>query len=249
MRPTILISFVIFLFTFNPHNLFSQSKTLKNAKHFKWDEEMCSFDALYDSTKYTETALRNTLNLYRSVSNLGEDVSFFNLKDVKKPNIDTLNKQYEEALKNLTDNTIIQMPFWIELKKQKIMELNEEYELKKTTIGYYDNPSSLLKSKYFNSCSVYATALASNDTAIIFSARRQLLEEQCKQNGYPEKLRMKFRNEYSSPQRIEYAKMHLMTFGWWNCANDQILHINQTKEMSDEFDKLFIKIEQECEED
>jgi hypothetical protein len=36
---------------------------------------------------------------------------------------------------------------------------------------------------------------------------------------------------------------------WYNCANSTIYHFEETEEIFNEFDKLFIKIDIECDDD
>jgi hypothetical protein len=58
----------------------------------------------------------------------------------------------------------------------------------------------------------------------------------------------KYNEKYNSKDRLIYAKIELMTYGWWNCSNSQIKRINNDGTMEKEFNKLFIHIETECDE-
>ncbi len=76
----------------------------------------------------------------------------------------------------------------------------------------------------------------------LLNAWEALVEEKCRNNGSPESLRREYREQNASPQRLEYARMFVTTFGWWNCANHSIEYAPaNTMAQNEAFRKLFSK--------
>ena len=47
---------------------------------------------------------------------------------------------------------------------------------------------------------------------------------------------------------IKHARMEVMTYGWWNSANHLLPHVNTHYRYEEEFEKLLIDIECDCDE-
>lgn len=112
----------------------------------------------------------------------------------------------------------------------------------------YTNPDSLLKYDLVDStCIYYRNALIAGGSTMI-EAWVQLNEEQKSENGDPENVQKEFDAKYFSPQYLDYARIDLMIFGWWNHANHLLPHINPSYDYSKEFERLLIDHECECDE-
>ena len=123
------------------------------------------------------------------------------------------------------------------------------YELTKMKGEAFSNPSVLLNNKYIDKnsdCQKYAIALNSGEEAIL-KAWEEWIYESKKNNGNPEAYIERYRDNFNSSNRMDYARIDLITFAWWNCVN----HLNQYPDhdkLSSEFEKLFIRTEYDCEE-
>ena len=60
----------------------------------------------------------------------------------------------------------------------------------------------------------------------MFEAWLALHEIKKSKNNNPEKLERKFLEQMNSLERMEYARLELMKFGWWNCANQTVQHLD-----------------------
>lgn len=229
----------------------SDAKTSNNDSVFVWNNGLCEMKGIFNPSEYSKEELDNTWSLTSGGLWLGDVINYFNNKSFQPTSIDTINDQYNKALTSLKDLKLVtkNSKYWEGLRHQRVIELNDEYKLKKITIEAYHNPLILLKNDFTDSCLFYASALASNDTSIIFSAWRQLHSDQLKKSGAPETAEKKFLDMFNSPERLQYAKNELMDYGWWNCANHQILHIVNNGEMAEEFEKIFLKVQKKCEEE
>ncbi|RIH62687.1 hypothetical protein D1164_23635 [Mariniphaga sediminis] len=76
----------------------------------------------------------------------------------------------------------------------------------------------------------------------------KLHEYQKSRNGNPEKVQQKFEEKSNSPHKLEYARLEIMKFGWWNSANRKLPHINTSIYYPNEFERLLIDIECDCDE-
>jgi hypothetical protein len=47
---------------------------------------------------------------------------------------------------------------------------------------------------------------------------------------------------------MEYARLEIMKFGWWNSANHVIPHVNKSYNYAEEFKRLLIDVDCECDE-
>jgi len=225
----------------------SISEVKKTTSTFEWSTELCENTGIYDSKKYTANQLQNTYDLWFRYSgiNLNTQTNPYKIEDIDKLSIPKLMLEYTTK-KALYNKEIVANSFWNSVKTEKLQELEEEYELRKITIEAYNNPTVLLHTKYSETCSVYVEALTSNDTTALLKSWQNLIEEQKRNNGAPEKLMNQYNEKYNSPDRLLYARMDLMTYGWWNCANAQTKKLSDDGTMEKEFNKLFIRFKTDC---
>ena len=74
-----------------------------------------------------------------------------------------------------------------------------------------------------------------------------LNEIQKKRNGDPEGLQRRFERDYSSPDRLQIARIEVMMFGWWHHANALLPHIDEDG-YEENFNRLLKDIQCECDE-
>lgn len=226
----------------------SSTETIKKTSSiFKWENELCAFTGNYNSDQYTPEQLENTHDLWFLASGLSIDASPNAADRIEKLNVDELTAEYEQRKTSL-NRKIIDTPFWNKIKKERLQELQDEYELKKLSIESYKNPSLLLNSKFSKNCSEYANVLASNDSVALLKAWNIMAEKQKSNNGSPESFWKTHLEKFNSKDRVQYAKMELKTYGWWNCANGEVYRIDDNGEMEKEFNKLFTNIKSVCDE-
>lgn len=224
----------------------SQSDTLI----FQWNSHMCSITGYYTTGYWTEEELQNTLDLWHKL-----DYAFIGAVNVFYPQniteIDTpkLTKEYNELIAYINKCKIIDHPFWQNWKETEIKNITMRYELTKMKGEAFYNPSVLLNNKYIDKdsdCYKYAIALNSDEETIL-KTWEEWIQESKKSNGDPEAYVQRFWEKYNSPDRMTYAQIDLITFGWWNCVNKYIQYPDNDK-LNNEFEQLFIRTEYDCEE-
>lgn len=212
-------------------------------KTFQWNDGVCEMKSYYDSKKYTARQLEQTCKLWQEMTlTLNTDATAFNLEKLYAISLDSLVKEYREVKTALVRMDIVRQPYWENLRKAKLRQVDQEYALKKVTIESYKNPEALRTYTKAAKCQQqYADALIAGGETLL-STWEALIEEKCKHNGSPENLRREFREQNASPRRLEYARMCVTTFGWWNCANDSIEYVDANSMAQNErFRKLFSK--------
>lgn len=107
----------------------------------------------------------------------------------------------------------------------------------------------MLRTIYSKESNGYAKILNEPDNNNLLTTWKQLYEILKSKNGSPERLDQEKSDKLKSNNKYLYARIDLMDFGWWNSANDKILHIEIDEKYYRQYKKLFIRIiKKECEE-
>jgi len=217
---------------------------------FTWTDEACEYTGNYNPQTYSPDLIKNTYKLWSSYSGntLENGRPVFQPSDIAKLDLKALTNEYIDKKTHLEKLKIINAPFWNTLKKQLLQQLKDEYELNKIEIQAFDDPTVLLNNRFSKSCERFVTALNSTDTSVLLTTWKSFCEERKTKNGSPETFMAKFYEKYNSPQKLVYAKIDLLTFGWGNCANDNTFHVEDDGKAGEVFEKLFSNVKHECEE-
>ncbi|KUJ61223.1 hypothetical protein AR687_13610 [Flavobacteriaceae bacterium CRH] len=213
---------------------------------FKWGTESCENTGIYDPQKYSIEEIKNTYALWFPYFgyHLETNAIFESLEDLENLNIKKLTREYN-VKKALLNRKVVPLPYWQKLKSKRLKELGNEYELNKITMMAYSDPSVLLHNKYSSKCSQYTKALTSKDTTVLLKAWRNLIEMRKNDGGSPEKIMEDYTKAYHSKDRLLYARMELLTYGWLSCVNGpKTTWADNVNESA--FDTIFISIEKKC---
>ena len=227
----------------------SIKKSVSEEAVFEWITELCTNEGTYDAKKYTENELRDTYKLWWEMNGyLNTNALVRNKEDIGNLSLEKLDKEYNEKLQKFKSLNLVKEPYWEILRKNKIREMDESYELKKIAIQSHIRPELLMENRFTKECQEYAIALSSMDDELLLETWRKLFQKQAEKNGAPDLLLQRFDQENASSNRLEYARNQVMTYGWWNCANHVIYHFEDDGTPSKEFEKLFRNIKSECDE-
>lgn len=213
-------------------------------KKFKWQTELCEFEGTYDSSKYTAEELKNTQEFLATIGMipLFTDATVGNYDDIKTLSLEELDKEYKEKSEALKNLDLVEGEYWEMLRQKKLNETNQAYYLKRLTIQGYENPKILREYKEGENCTInYAEPLIAGGDSLIGAWRKVNLDSQ-KNNGSPETLQRRFDRENASPDRLKYARIEVMRFGWWNCINQTIPYVEYDAKQRENFEKLFKNI-------
>lgn len=217
-------------------------------KSFRWTTDLCEFEGTYDAAKYTETQLKNTLKLLGDFS-INTDATVWKYEDIKKLDVNALDKEYQAKSAALKKLDIVKSPFWERLRERKLKELTEVYKLSRLTMLGYAEPAKLREATFAESCVVkYAEPLIKGGE-LLLRTWQTLNEGSRRNNADPERIKKIFEAEYDSPDRLQFARVEVMSFGFWNCANEFIEREIYDGSHDEEFKKLFKRVRTiECDE-
>lgn len=225
----------------------NQKSKKGNSTTFTWGSDECVYMGKYDSKKFTVKQLADTYKLCWGLT-LKTQATAFYPNDISKLSVEKLTEEYNITKQVFRTMTIIKTPFWENLKRRRERELGEEFEFKKIAIEAYTNPKILQNNKFSKRCENFANPLSSGDSLIILESWVKFELAREKNFGDYWSSHLKDVNyQYYSPQRVQFATCNLITFGWWNCANNVLNHSQDNSKMENEFRKNFTQIKQNCE--
>lgn len=219
---------------------------------FKWESELCTYTCTYDKSKFKKGELEQTLEVIGTSAFLDVDLfPVFNLHEKIQP-ITVLERNYSDAFNKVNNLTVINNKYWTDIKKLKLEELKTNYDLQKLAYNaYYKDISLLKKTNYKKEASFYVDALISEDSLKMVTAWRKLTDAQKLKNADPNNVESEFQERLHSLDCLDYAKMELFSFGWWNnCLdkNKSKFDIFNNYSLYEKFKTIFIKTEEECDE-
>lgn len=235
-----------------PHNKATKAPPIATDT-LHWETELCTHIGTFDKSKYSKEQLKGAFKLWFTNNALQistRDV-VFNAKEYytfdSKGQLLKLEKEYAEKKAAYAAIKLPPGRIWKDLLQNRIKDLDETYELSMLSLKAHSDPSVLLKNRFAQHCPEYIEALASEDTELLMAAWQRLKAERDMGN-YSESSFNKYKNSLTPEMRIAAAKTDLLTYGWYNCANRQIDHEIPNINYSEEFDRLFISVEEECDE-
>lgn len=227
------------------------SSASAQSKTFRWDDELCTRTGTYDARKYTEPQLRNTLSLFLPQAIGAQvDLHVWKYEDIARLDVEGYERQYKERIKKLRELDIVKTPYWERLRQDRLKEMEQVYELTHTTTIAYTRPEVLRDYPRATACKArFAGPIIAGGEDLVKAWRSVNLASQ-KVNVSPRHLQERFDRENASPDRLRFALVETMNFGWWNCAVALIEHPKQVEgyEAEREFRKLFTRVREKCDE-
>ncbi|AZB18591.1 hypothetical protein EG352_12780 [Chryseobacterium indologenes] len=218
---------------------------------FHFVTELCDNKGHYDANTYSREEIEGTYALWYTLSGtLLDTPSVFDLNNLQLVRCDKdkilakLDKDFSDKKKLIQNLKVVNVPYWQNIKKMKYEALLQQYAMEKMQVSAYSDPAVLLTGK---NCQNFSKALNSGDDEMVREWRK-LREEMSRRNSNPQRIMNEFNNHLNSPDKRDYAIIDLITFGWGNCANDEIPNPLHDEKMSKEFENLFLKIDAECDE-
>jgi len=217
-----------------------QTTAFAQTKRFQWKTELCEYEGTYDAKKYTEAQLRNTLKLFAIGSfDIETDTTVWKYEEIKKLSVAALDKEYESKSTELKKLGIVKSAYGEAMRERKLKELKQVYELSRLTMLAYNEPAKLKEAAFAEACIVkFANPLINGDDELL-ATWRMVNEDTRRNNGDPERIKKIFEAEYDSPNKYKYARVEVMSFGFWNCANALLEREEYDRTHEEEFKKLF----------
>lgn len=209
----------------------------------RWSTEFCEFSGTYNSKKYTAEQLRNTIKLLPpSEFGLSVNATVWRFEEIAALDLAELDRQYENVTAGLRSLKIVKSAYWEAVRQKKLREIEQVYRLSRVTMQAYTNPGILRDYAGAKECQAkFADPLIFGGDKLL-RVWRIVNEDSRSKNADPDRLRRIFDDQYASPDRLKFARVEVMSFGWWNCANNSIDYDQpEGEEREREFRKLFIR--------
>lgn len=234
MKKLIIISFL--LLSVGAH---AQTKT------FRWSSELCEHVGTYDSKRYTEAQLRNTMKLMDyTTTNLRNWPSVWKWEDIDKLDVAAVDAEYKEKMANLMALEVVAVPYFQHAKKAQIKELEQVYVFARTKLLAYRTPEVLRDYPAAPACKAkFVEPLIRKDESLL-KVWLDVNMDSRSRNASPDRLKEIFDQQMASPDQIKYAIIEVMGFGWGNCANAVIERDRGANDGSHDqaFRKLFSRV-------
>jgi hypothetical protein len=221
-------------------------------KKFRWEDDVCKFEGTFDAKKYTAAQLKNTYALYTSseFEMIVVEAAVFKYEDIGKlSTVEALDAEYARKSAALQKLEIVNTPYWKAFKQLKIKALERAWQLARVSVQAYRNPAALKELTFADACvqRFVPPLIAGGDE--LLRVWRESSEERRRKNGNPALQKQRFDEEFASADRLKYAQVNVITFGWWNCVNAEIDRGEDYAAIEKNYTKLFKRVKQiKCEE-
>ncbi len=217
-----------------------QASAYTQTKRFQWTTELCEYEGTYDAKKYTDAQLRNTLKLFAVGSfEIETGATVWKYEEIKNLSVAALDKEYESKSAALKKLDIVKSAYWQSLRERKLKELKQVYELSRLTMLAYNEPAKLKEAAFAEACVARFANPLINGGDELLATWETVNEDSRRNNGDPERVKKIFEAERDSPDRLKFARVEVMSFGFWNCANALIEREEYDGTHEEEFKKLF----------
>lgn len=237
------------------------AETFAQQAVFEWESEsgICSASGRFNTKKYTKEQLADTLKLSQQLNSphfttsvtvmptVGGEIDK-QFAELEGQDVADLETSYKNKVAEIKALKLVKSAYWEEMRAKRLADLEKAYNFYRTTFLAWYTPAELKNYKQAPQCvEKYAEPLIKGGDALI-AAWRERLAEAKKVNAFPEGLQKKFDTQFNSPDKMRYARMDVMTFGWWNCANAAMYDGTENTNYNAEFARLFTNLKEVCEE-
>ncbi len=210
---------------------------------YEWGEGMMYYTGQFDTTRFTFEEI-DTIYIY--LHSMGGDLADRGIWKIEQMDTATtmaIDASYQRALEVFKHMKRPEGEFWDSLQEIRISELNERYLYNRLFILALKKPSVLLD--YYNdSCANEIYALNGTEDELL-DAWYWLIQRQKANNGSPENVERMYEAQLRSPKYLKYARLQLITYGWWNCMNQFIYYHDDYLRIEEEFQQLFVHVDVE----
>lgn len=212
---------------------------------FKWTDELCSYESVYDTKKITKQQVNNCYRLvWKEEFNVTVTPSVFTPEDMDKPQEpEKLEAEFTRANTTLKSLDLPKTPFWEGFKAAKLKEQQQRYEFYRTSFKAYKNVNALKEYQSKNpDAQLHAKALMAGGDALLEDWAK-VRKAMAMRNSDPAGSLADYKRQLASPDKLRYAFVDVMNFGWHNAANHAIeaaADVYPSETVHKEWEKLFV---------
>lgn len=235
MKYIIIMAFVV-----TSLNAIAQKAT------YKWEDELCLYEGTYDTKKVTKAQLKACYRLaLQNDFDINTSPMVFKPEDIQsRLQPEKLEEEYAAKTEQLKKLEIPQTPFWKGLKAAKLKEQQQRYEFNRTAFKAYKEVNALKEYQSKNVAAQRYTTILLAGGHTLLNEWKELRKKMAERNGDPDRIIREYEARLASPERLNYAFVDVMTFGWFNSANEGIelaADIYPSEMIHKEWKKLFLK--------
>lgn len=212
---------------------------------FEWSEGTCRYTGTVQNELATQVQLTNIQKFLVNSPELTRPALPSRPKDTLYIRLDLVQQECSLRIKELQDLDVPTSDFWKDVKKLKIRELTEECALKELAINAFQNPELLKYSLTCDSCESIVLALIKGEKALL-TQWEMVHSWTMKDATNPEYLQAIYDYNKSDIHALYYARIDVMRYAWWNCANAQLPKVTNFTEIQLEFEKLLKGVTKSC---
>lgn len=210
---------------------------------YRWYSPVCEYENTFDSTQFSREHISATDSLIGSlVSYRDLGIAIFSPEDKSRIDIDKMDSAYLARKNKLTSFRIPESQAWQKIRDSILVEVEQSYHLRRlynSTLMRRDY-SSLNQLKLVQSDSIldyYSKALNGTDDELN-EAWELLTQQNAQRNMNPRSVIERQRRQRLMDNWKEHAEIFIMTFGWFNRA-DEFIQRYKNQYNEPEFKKFF----------
>lgn len=213
---------------------------------YKWEDELCLYEGTYDTKKVTKDQLKACYRLaLQNDFDINTSPMVFKPEDIQnRLEPEKLEEEFRTKAEQLKKLGVPQTPFWKGLKAAKLKEQQQRYAFNHAAFRAYKEVNALKEYQSKNKAAQrYTTILLAGGNTLL-DEWKELRKKMAERNCDPERITREYEARLASPERLNYAFVDVMTFGWFNSANEGIelaADIYPPEMVNKEWKKLFIK--------
>lgn len=221
--------------------LLSEAMLYGQTATFKWSSEMCEFESTYNTKQYSQKLIADCHFLCFENVIIENTPLFVKPKEIEALRTDSLEKEYLVKSTKLKNLELPKTKYWESFRQSKLKELEQWYTLAKLLTISYTNPKILNQFKRPTDCTTkhYKALIANGDS--LLKDWKEVMAGNALKNCCPEKIWETYNEQFKSADKLLYARIEVLTYGWWNCAIETVeTSAKYETNKIDEFSKLFI---------
>lgn len=215
---------------------------------FEWEEGLTYYTGKLDTAKYSMDEIKTIYTyLYSPGSEMLMVGNIWKIEQMDTATTTAIDNYYSRTLSVLESMRIPEGEFWDSLRAYRKRELFEICQDNRLFILAIHTPE-ILYDFYHEECAEEISALTGDSTDLL-KGWRKLKDRQKLNNGSPEYLEKEYQEQLASDNRLKYARLDIMKYGWGNCMNQFVYHHEDWIRIEEEFQKLFLSVDREEYED
>lgn len=212
-------------------------------KKYKWFDELCTYESTYNSKKLSVKEIENChALLFGRYTNYSKSPMVFKPNDIGEIQTIEITEDYKQLKWTIETLKLPNSIIWHKVRDSALIEVEQLHIFYTIVNDAFITKDFTVLDRFWATdpdLEFYKNALQGDDN-LLMNGWEIFKKKQMQNNGGPERLWNEFLTQKNNTDWRTYAQIDLLTFGWWNAANNHIARLN-TYNPYEDFKKLFIK--------